>query len=512
MSLPLSSRYEDVARRCAPDGAAPDARRRSIDDWCYLPSWIAAPLAIAPVEIDDGAAWVVLGDFGLGDAICRALRERVRTVVGVRAGHRYERRSETSAALSLTEAADYRSLLRDVSGDGRRVRIIHLWHLRASGDFVESYEQAQPRGLASLIALARAASAEAVDTDVLVVTNYVEQVSGGERVFPERRSVRAAAVVIPHEFEHVRCRLVDVGPIAGRETEAARQIRYQHLVRKVLDECQGPRDPIVAYRGDRRWIPCHSRLTLPSAGQSWLRRDGVYLLVGGSGTIGAALTERMSGVRCRLTLVGRRGERATDGALDAAVAAARAAGSEVAVHRANTAQFAEMEAIALAIERRWGHIDGVFHLTGLNGVDAPVAVVDVTPERMQPHVDASVHGTQVLQRLFAPRTPDFVVTFSSTAAWLGGAGLLPWAAANAFLDGVAMSPYERVPTRWISINWDGWIPRGDASCHERTSRLDRYAIDAGDAFTVLDRIMSSALSGQVIVSVADLDRRMRVGD
>jgi acyl carrier protein len=116
-------------------------------------------------------------------------------------------------------------------------------------------------------------------------------------------------------------------------------------------------------------------------------------------------------------------------------------------------------------------------------------------------------GAQVLRRLFADRRPDFVCLFSSNAAVLGGPGLATYAAANAAMDAFAQDDPADT-TRWVSINWDAWSIDRDRSAARVASSLDAFAMTLDEGLGAFERVMSSRLAGQVVVSTANLDARL----
>jgi hypothetical protein len=113
----------------------------------------------------------------------------------------------------------------------------------------------------------------------------------------------------------------------------------------------------------------------------------------------------------------------------------------------------------------------------------------------------------VLEKVLASRKPDFCVLFSSTAAFLGGAGMLPYSVANCFLDNVAVQKASS-PTRWISINWDGWATVAGSCRSDIHTSLDDHLISREDAVAALGVILDRQMVGQVIVAAGDLNERL----
>ncbi len=174
------------------------------------------------------------------------------------------------------------------------------------------------------------------------------------------------------------------------------------------------------------------------------------------------------------------------------------------VYAANAADLARMREVVDDIERRWGPLTGIIHLAGVTGASALAPVADLSADDFAAHLEPKVDGVSVLRELARGRRLDFCVTFSSTASILGGVGMLPYAAANAFLDSVAVA--APAASRWISINWDGWLT-SDTTPLQGTA-LARYALAPDRAVRLFGQILASTISGQVVVSTAPLQPRI----
>jgi phthiocerol/phenolphthiocerol synthesis type-I polyketide synthase E len=101
--------------------------------------------------------------------------------------------------------------------------------------------------------------------------------------------------------------------------------------------------------------------------------------------------------------------------------------------------------------------------------------------------------------------------FSSNASILGGLGSICYTAANIFMDAFAAQLGGTTGIRWISANWDGWLPNKS----KRLSRsfqtsLDQYAMTQDQSLEALEYILSSQIERQVIVSTGDLGKRLAV--
>ncbi|MEV5510566.1 type I polyketide synthase [Streptomyces orinoci] len=215
--------------------------------------------------------------------------------------------------------------------------------------------------------------------------------------------------------------------------------------------------------------------------------DGTVLVTGGTGALGAVLARHLvteRGVR-RLLLTSRRGEASPGAAeLTAELAALGASVRVAAVDVADREALAEVLA-AVPAEHP---LTAVVHAAGItdDGV-----VGSLTPERMAAVLRPKVDGAWNLHELTLELNLTSFVLFSSVAGVMGGAGQGNYAAANAFLDGLAQHRAAAgLPAQ--SLAWGPWDQAGgmaDALSENDRQRLARsgmHALSARQGTTLFD--------------------------
>ncbi|MFI6291654.1 SDR family NAD(P)-dependent oxidoreductase [Nonomuraea sp. NPDC050790] len=195
-----------------------------------------------------------------------------------------------------------------------------------------------------------------------------------------------------------------------------------------------------------------------------VRQDAAYLITGAFGGIGTAVARWLAGQGARrLVLLGRtplpergRWDEADLSAAEvsriAAVRRLEAAGAEVEVVAADVADLAAVQAVISRLKAGEVPLRGVVHAAG---VSSPQIVAEVDRAGYDTVWRPKVIGGWALHRAVGDMELDFFLGFSSIAAAWGSLHLAGYAAANAFLDGLAHHRASR-GLAGMSVNWGQW--------------------------------------------------------
>jgi acyl transferase domain-containing protein/surfactin synthase thioesterase subunit/acyl carrier protein len=224
-------------------------------------------------------------------------------------------------------------------------------------------------------------------------------------------------------------------------------------------------DSQVVYRQDQRFVPrlVRSKRLMQSPNPFRCVEHGTYLITGGLGALGLTLARWL--VTCgaqHLVLLGRR--EATVEAY-AVVRELEAAGVQVVMAQADVSQTEQLRSVLQEIGERLPPLRGIMHAAGV--LDDGVLLRQEW-ERFAKVMAAKVAGAWNLHMLTPGLPLDFMVFFSSATSLLGNPGQGNYAAANAFMDGLAY--YRRgLELPGVSINWGPWDEVG-AALGERRQR------------------------------------------
>ncbi|MCX4399819.1 type I polyketide synthase [Streptomyces sp. NBC_01767] len=231
-------------------------------------------------------------------------------------------------------------------------------------------------------------------------------------------------------------------------------------------------------------------------------RHGTVLVTGATGALGALVARHLvaeHGVR-GLVLVGRRGA-AAPGMRELADELT-SAGADVVLAACDVADRDALSTVLAAIpEER--PLTGVVHAAGV--LDDGV-VSSMTPERLDTVLRPKVDGAAHLHELTAGLDLSLFVTFSSTAGVLGGPGQANYAAANAFLDGLAQQRRAHGLTA-TSLAWgpwasaDGMLGRLDTADVERMTRSGILPLTDEQGLALFDAALDGARAAVLPVAL-----------
>ncbi|MGC4792017.1 type I polyketide synthase [Micromonospora sp. DT178] len=246
-------------------------------------------------------------------------------------------------------------------------------------------------------------------------------------------------------------------------------------------------EPQLAVRDDRVLAPRLTPAVLDPALAAELDPDGTVLLTGATGALGGLLARHLVAAHKvrHLLLVSRRGPDAPGAAellteLTGLGAQARLVAGDVADRDSLAALLAGVPA---------EHpLTGVVHAAGVLD-DAVISAL--TPERVSAVLSAKADAAWHLHELTRGRNLAMFVLFSSVAGVLGGPGQGNYAAANAFLDGLAQHR-RAAGLAATSLAWGLWAADSgmtgalDAAQRQRMSRNGLSPLDTDQALRLFD--------------------------
>jgi short-subunit dehydrogenase/acyl carrier protein len=290
-----------------------------------------------------------------------------------------------------------------------------------------------------------------------VVTRAAQAVDPADVVDPAQAALWGLARTIRLEHPELQCVSIDL---------AADEKRTNPLAAELL----GGGEAQIAYRAAARHVARLVRhaADVRRAAPTILDR-GCYLITGGLGALGLCVARQLARQGARqLVLAGR-----SDRPIQPALEELRAAGVVVQVVQADVTRAEDVARLIDTCQAR-GPLRGIVHAAGV--LDDGI-LENQTPQRFARVMAPKASGAWRLHVATQAKPLDFFVCFSSMASLLGSAGQAPYAAANAFLDGLAHLRRSRgLPA--LTLNWGPWADAGMAAgLHSRLQAHGEKMID-----------------------------------
>ena len=548
-----------AAAAAAPAGVAgaPGLVRKNPNpaEWLYVPSWkraLARPIGVEELaaRLEPGGKWLVFADdAGLAAVLIARLKAAGQDVVTVKAGKGFQRTDAQSFVVEPANPQHYDSLMRDLqASQSLPHRIVHAWSvtgMRPALPEDAAFAHAQAAGFYSLLLLAKSLAAHKVAHEIKLyaLSNNVQDVWGTETLCPEKATSLGPCMVIQQEYPNIRVKSVDLAlsgsvdlalsgsvdlalsksvdlDLSGLTTE------HESAADIVLGECVGPDSSLfVAYRSGQRWIQTFEPVALeaPARSGTAFRENGVYLVTGGLGNIGVAISEYLAAnYRANLVLLGRTPLPGRDSWPAAGTDGQGAHRVQAGIHAIQrieqlggtvsyvAADVGDAQAMRAAIEhacQRFGALNGVIHAAGIVGDDGYREIKDCEPGNCERHFHAKARGLRVLEEALQGRALDFCMLVSSLTSFLGGIGHVAYASSNLYMDAYARRHNRSRAQPWLTVNWD--LFRFQAAVQSGLGKtLAALGHTAEEAMPVMEVLLAARGSGQLVVSTGELGARI----
>jgi NADPH:quinone reductase-like Zn-dependent oxidoreductase len=208
----------------------------------------------------------------------------------------------------------------------------------------------------------------------------------------------------------------------------------------------------------------------PGGDEAAIRPDGAYLVTGGLGGLGLTVAEWLvARGATRLVLAGRRPPSAE---VEERLRELRSGGAQVEVRALDVADGTQVEEAVSEVQRTLGPLRGVIHAAGTL---ADAFVANLTEDEVERVLRPKVAGAANLHDATRAAELDFFVLFSSGIGVLGAPGQANYAAANAFLDALAVRR-RRDGLPALSIAWGAWADVGMAASGDRRSPVSQAGV------------------------------------
>ncbi|WP_394838007.1 amino acid adenylation domain-containing protein [Pendulispora rubella] len=436
------------------------------DRWCYRTVW--KPLAPPPSAALSGTWWLVAPDGDdMADALGRALTEHGAGVV-LLTWSRHATRFELAERLREASVAS-----------GAPSGIVSWLGLEESdGD---------------ALALVQALGDAHVDRPLWLLTRGAVRVDPAEMLeHPEQALAWGLGRSLALEHPERWGGLVDLPPALDARTMG-------WLVAALSGLGGERREDQLAVRSSGVFACRFLRAPLGKPTRDWKPR-GTALVTGGTGALGAHVARWLAKEGAEhLVLTSRRGLLAPGASeLEREL---QASGARVTVVACDASDRHALAALLETLEARGDAPSIVVHAAG---VTQQTKLEAMTPAEFADVVAAKVQGARNLDELLGDRPLDAFILFASLAGVLGGMHQAAYAAANAYLDALAVQRRAR-GHRATAIAWGAWgggAGMADANLEPLLRRRGLLPMDPQAAIALLQQAIER---DETTLTVADID-------
>ncbi|ACB52422.1 polyketide synthase type I [Crocosphaera subtropica ATCC 51142] len=484
---------------------------QDLEDWFYVPSW---ERDIASLDIDweslreTRACWLIFLDSqGIGANITDSLTKAGQEVLTVTPGQEFAEPDYRCFTINPNKREDYQALAEDL-----KLRqlipnfIVHLWNIETENKELTAYQE---QGFYSLLWLGQ--TLIPLCQEVFVVTQGLYDVVGQEELIPEKMPVVGLCQVINQEYPQVSCRNIDIEAIRGQEAG-------DRLLTEFLDP---QKELIVAYRGAYRWHQTFKRMSLkePKTKKIQLRKGGNYLILGELvSSLGGIFAQQVAATGDTTILLVSQEKLPKREEWDKILTNKET--QETIFQQIHQIQALEAKGATCLVfspetnlNEIMGQVDklhGVFYATPMSSPLSAAPIQLLERSHGEYNFQTKAQGLYPLAVSLQDKKLDFVLVQSSLSAVLGGLGLGAYSAANRFLDAFVHQQNQISQTPWISVNWDACLSEEDKQkAMGLGSSLIPFALTPQEVTAVIERILASGLSSQIIVSKGDLHARLK---
>ncbi|MEM7125457.1 MAG: SDR family NAD(P)-dependent oxidoreductase [Chloroflexota bacterium] len=448
----------------------------------YIPRWIREPLLEPTKEAENpsGTCLVVYHENSFGFE--QAILQRHGSAFQLRLGTRTERLRENSWVVDVHDPAAITTAIKEMPAPDQIYFLGGLYEYQTDEAFLDRdlVHNSETLGLLSLLRLIQALNSEGMLNrlvDLFIFTQNVHRVAN-RRVQSLSADITGLAYGIAHTFPHIAMRHMDLSESSLRDATL-----HPDLLQRIDQEPANPRGkPVVLYRGTRfvrHFTPTQfesmdlESTSLDGVGNEYkqikhgqvdqhqieqsqeqaFKMNGIYLIVGGAGSIGFALTREL--VQRYQAQVIWWGRRKVDPPIQEKIDQIGQWGPAPIYMPVDVTELEQVQTALDGVKAQGTRLNGLIHC-GL--ALAQASLTKMTEAELAQGLGVKKEGSINLYRGFAQEPLDFFCFFSSAQAFSfsGAIDLSHYAAGSTFMDAFAHTIRTKAHWPVITLNWGFW--------------------------------------------------------
>lgn len=495
----------------------------SIADYCYKREWQSAALSNQPIEPEAILnTWIVFDDGkGIGENLLKQLRDSGRQCYCIHWGEHNKglQKNNHYTVNSLENLAEIFQLISQYESQSNHSNIVpiyemdnaqlvekqhwgvvYLWGMQEADKQSLSYKtvkQVTENNAHAFIKLVQQLKTmeQVIDTSLWLVTGGVQSIV---EFNTDRGLLQSPLWGLGQSL------LLEQGDLLRSIIDINKQDPSQSAKNIYSEICLDSEETQIAYNQGQRYVARIIKATkiAESTTKTLVINDqAYYLITGGLGVLGLEIVQWLVNRGAKHIALISRGKPTAE--VQSMVAALGEQGVEILTV---TGDISDRHTVSELFERLHANhreLKGIIHAAGV--LDDGL-IEDISLEQLQKVFAPKISGAWLLHEHTRDINLDFFVLFSSAASFLGSAGQANYAAANAFLDTLAI--YRRAQGLVASsIHWGPWQAKGMANRLQETSkaRLQRLGIQALEKDLCLELLAKLLIRKEPLLAVLDMD-------
>jgi len=480
-------------------------RQGALNRSLYRIKWHESPPLSDSIAPD--ATYLIFADkeekFSLSNYVIESLKKNKNQYVQVTRGECFERIDGNSISINPFNIEDYTQLLRIFSDSNNKnaedIHLLYLWGRNPLPDSANRLQVSFKRSAGCLLNLVQSAASLSWSNPprVWVITRHGQQVFDQEPVTPIQTALWGFGQTISLEHPELWGGLIDVDDFIDKQ-EISDQI--------LAETASQTEDEQSAFRGGKRYTPKLERI-LPTDRTGDKKKivdsNGSYLITGGMGYLGFLFAKRLAELGARYVILMGRSKSSPRVAEE--IESLRRDGVEVKIERVDVSDKKALADMFSRIRQEAPQLKGVLHAAG--SLDDGM-LIRQDWDRFENALSAKAYGAWYLHELTKDLSLDFFALFSSAVSFLGNRGQSNYAAANSFLDGLAVHRRQQgLPG--VSIDWGAWAQAGmavsDEAVRVQLANQGFQSIDPEDGLALFESLIMGDLP-RVAIPACDWQR------
>jgi iturin family lipopeptide synthetase A len=481
--------------------------RKNISDWYYIPTWKLSRKRKNSNITKVGHSYLIFEDaIGISMSLIDMLNKNKANVIRVSLGEKFIKLTSHHYIINPEVESNYIELFSNLNSSGNLPdHIIHGFGI--TGNLPEYLTKKEFRYFSNIFFHSVVQIIKATQKygglsgkQFHVLTSELHHIYQPSQCVAVKSLVIGLLKVIPQEYPSTNCKHIDIS-LEEKNSPGFVENIFQEIVCNTGDKT-------VSLRQSKRWLQTFEKITISNKEESCFKQKGVYLVTGGLGLIGYAISYYLvKTYHAKIILIGRTKlpdqntwetylvQENTDRSIVEKIQKIQklqAERTEVLYLSCDLSSHTVFSEIIKKSEDIIGKINGVIHTAGVLKGKSINPLSQLAYSDYLEQFNAKIMGLEILIDYFKHRDLDFCLIYSSLSAILGGLNFGAYSSANVYMDyRINSLRGNGLLNNWLTIDFEK-----DRSMTEK------------ELMEVVNHCLHLKDYSQIIVSTTDLEKRL----